>query len=253
MKKNNTVVDKMTDLMVNLINPSRLVEQTFEIAMCFGSAERGAIFIKGEKGNLELRASKNIDQSLIEVVNTLFRTLYFEMSSSGETIYCPTLDLDIRFRSLSESVGTSIKSFVCIPIVQQSRTVGLIYMDSLSESNIYSSTDLDRLEKFSKFITKILLDESGINKYFSVQPLQEESKKSEEFARLIQDFLIEKSIEEIEKEKIVLLLRKTNWNLSRVAKLMGVQRRTIYIKLKKYNIPRRPGDSELGLLHSLVD
>ena len=253
MKKDDIVIDKMTDLMVNLVNPSRLVEQTFEIAMCFCNAERGAIFLKNKEGKLDLRASKNIDQSLIEVVNTLYRTLYFEMSSSGEIIYTPNLELDIRFRSLSESVGKAIQSFVCIPIVQKSRTLGIFYLDSLSEPNMCSSTDLERLDKFSKFITKVLLDESGINKYFASEPAQERGKKSEEFARLIQDYLIEKSIDEIEKEKIVLLLKRTNWNLSRVAKLMGVQRRTIYIKLKKYNIPRRPANGDLGILHTLTD
>jgi len=38
--------------------------------------------------------------------------------------------------------------------------------------------------------------------------------------------------------KLLLLLNRNEWNIARVARLMGVTRRTVYLRLQRYNIPR---------------
>jgi transcriptional regulator of acetoin/glycerol metabolism len=45
-------------------------------------------------------------------------------------------------------------------------------------------------------------------------------------------------VEDMEKEKLLLLLNRNEWNIARVSRLMGVTRRTIYLRLQRYNIPR---------------
>jgi transcriptional regulator of acetoin/glycerol metabolism len=45
-------------------------------------------------------------------------------------------------------------------------------------------------------------------------------------------------VEDMEREKLLLLLNRNEWNIARVARLMGVTRRTIYLRLQRYNIPR---------------
>jgi transcriptional regulator of acetoin/glycerol metabolism len=42
----------------------------------------------------------------------------------------------------------------------------------------------------------------------------------------------------MEREKLLLLLNRNEWNIARVARLMGVTRRTIYLRLERYKIPR---------------
>jgi DNA-binding NtrC family response regulator len=42
----------------------------------------------------------------------------------------------------------------------------------------------------------------------------------------------------MEREKLLLLLNRNEWNIARVARLMGVTRRTVYLRLQRYNIPR---------------
>jgi transcriptional regulator of acetoin/glycerol metabolism len=43
---------------------------------------------------------------------------------------------------------------------------------------------------------------------------------------------------EMEKEKMLLLLDRNEWNIARVARLMNVTRRTIYLRLQRWGIPR---------------
>lgn len=40
------------------------------------------------------------------------------------------------------------------------------------------------------------------------------------------------------RERMVDLLRRNEWNIARVARVMGVTRRTIYLRLQRYGIPR---------------
>jgi hypothetical protein len=52
------------------------------------------------------------------------------------------------------------------------------------------------------------------------------------------DYLSSVSSEDLEKERLLLLLDRNEWNIARVARLMGVVRRTIYLRLERYNITR---------------
>ncbi len=42
----------------------------------------------------------------------------------------------------------------------------------------------------------------------------------------------------MEREKLLLLLNRNEWNIARVSRLMGVTRRTVYLRLQRYGIPR---------------
>jgi len=44
---------------------------------------------------------------------------------------------------------------------------------------------------------------------------------------------------EIERRRLVAALERHEWNIARVARLMGVTRRTIYLRLRRYKIDRR--------------
>ena len=54
----------------------------------------------------------------------------------------------------------------------------------------------------------------------------------------VQAYLSQTSDEEIARERLLLLLVQNEWNISRVARLMGVTRRTIYLRLQRHNIVR---------------
>jgi transcriptional regulator of acetoin/glycerol metabolism len=45
-----------------------------------------------------------------------------------------------------------------------------------------------------------------------------------------------KSLEEMEKEHIIEVLHQTNWNRSKTARILGIDRKTLYDKMKRYEI-----------------
>jgi transcriptional regulator of acetoin/glycerol metabolism len=43
----------------------------------------------------------------------------------------------------------------------------------------------------------------------------------------------------VERHRLVELLKRNEWNLARVARVLGVTRRTVYMRLKRYDIARQ--------------
>jgi transcriptional regulator with GAF, ATPase, and Fis domain len=41
-----------------------------------------------------------------------------------------------------------------------------------------------------------------------------------------------------QRDELLLLLNRTDWNIARVARILGVSRRTLYVRLEKYRVPR---------------
>ena len=48
------------------------------------------------------------------------------------------------------------------------------------------------------------------------------------------------SLEEIERDHILRVLRETGGNQSRASQLLGIDRKTLYLKLRKYGLPESP-------------
>ncbi len=46
-------------------------------------------------------------------------------------------------------------------------------------------------------------------------------------------------LDELEKAHILATLERTNWNMTRAAEILGIERSTLYLKLKKYDAHRR--------------
>lgn len=56
----------------------------------------------------------------------------------------------------------------------------------------------------------------------------------------LEDYLERTPTEQIERQRLMTLLERNEWNLSRVARIIGVTRVTIYAKLRRYGIARLP-------------
>jgi len=48
----------------------------------------------------------------------------------------------------------------------------------------------------------------------------------------------DKSLDTLEKKHIAIVLRENDWNISRSAKLLGIDRVTLYNKISKYDLKR---------------
>src|SRR5262249_24452116 len=136
--------------------------QILSIAISLARAERGAIFSFPEGNEMQLLCSHGADQSMIVAARSIYEMIRSGKFYAGEIIYCPDVLIDSRFSGESRAKFRSIRTFACIPILSEQgeieRTSGVLYVDSLSSSNLCSGDDLEILKKFTRLIDRAITD-----------------------------------------------------------------------------------------------
>ncbi len=219
MKRRVDLIDQFADLVVGADDPRRLAERTLEVVMSLSNGRSGAVFTH-QDGKVTLFASKGIDQHVLDAIQTVW-SRFRESFAAGETFYAADLATDRRLKA-SERGGAA--SLAVVPVFEGDDLVALLYVDSL-DPHFCTAQDLERMSKFSRILAKAVGDTG------TPEPRGNRSEAWE-------TYLERTPVEDMEREKLLLLLNRNEWNIARVSRLMGVTRRTIYLRLQRYNIPR---------------
>ena len=219
MKRRVDLIDQFADLVVGADDPRRLAERTLEVVMSLSNGRSGAVFTH-QDGKVTLFASRGIDQHVLDAIQTVW-SRFRESFVAGETFYAADLATDRRLKA-GERGGAA--SLAVVPVFEGDELVALLYVDSL-DPHFCTAQDLERMSKFSRILAKAVGDTGG------PEPRAGRSEAWE-------TYLERTPVEDMEREKLLLLLNRNEWNIARVSRLMGVTRRTIYLRLQRYNIPR---------------
>jgi GAF domain/Bacterial regulatory protein, Fis family len=221
VKRRADLIDQFADLVVGADDPRRLAERTLEVVMSLTNGRSGAVFAY-EDGRIALFASKGIDQHVLDGANSVWASQK-ETLQSGQTFYVPDVNSE---RRLPKSDGAGPVSFVMVPVMNTEGSLSaVLYVDS-QDPHFCTTQDLERLSKFSRIIAKAVGEDAS-----SVE-------RAPSRAEAWESYLERTPVEDMEREKLLLLLNRNEWNIARVARLMAVTRRTIYLRLQRYNIPR---------------
>jgi transcriptional regulator with GAF, ATPase, and Fis domain len=170
---------------------------------------------------LVLYASRGIDQAVLDAVPYAWRE-HRATLTTREPFYVAERESD---RRLPPPDGPAPVSLVLVPVFHDDAIVALLYVDSL-DPHFCAPHDLERLEQFARIVAKAVVQETA-------QPVN-----AARSAQSWETYLERTPVEDMEREKLLLLLNRNEWNIARVARLMGVTRRTVYLRLQRYNIPR---------------
>jgi transcriptional regulator of acetoin/glycerol metabolism len=109
------------------------------------------------------------------------------------------------------------------PVFDGEDLVALLYVDSV-EPHFCEAGEVERLAQFSRMLARTVRHEAAPPTVR--EPLGWEA------------YLERTPVPDIERQKLLLLLKHNEWNIARVARLMNLTRRTIYLRLQRYNIAR---------------
>jgi transcriptional regulator with GAF, ATPase, and Fis domain len=222
VKRNVDLIDQFAALVVDSGEPRSLAERTLEVIMSLNNGRSGAVFTC-DQDRIALFASRAIDQIVLDSVNGVWSILRDSLRA-GETVYVPDRATERRLPQ-QDGQKALAGSFAVVPVFEDEQLLAVLYVDSF-EPHFCATHDLERLAKFSKIIAKAVADGSP----------QREGLRGQ--AEAWEAYLERTPVEDMEREKLLLLLNRNEWNIARVARLMSVTRRTIYLRLERYNIPR---------------
>ena len=217
MTRQASLLGQFADLVMDTDDPRRLAERTLEVVMALVNGRSGGVFAAADQ-RLTLFASRGIDQHVLDAVETLWGRAKDQLRR-GQPIYVPDTGTDTDLASATAGGPASLAMF---PVFDGDELVALLYVDS-AEPHFCQASDVERLAKFSRMLARAVRPEP--------EPPAREAVGWEAY-------LERTPVQDIERQKLLLLLNKNEWNIARVARLMGVTRRTVYLRLQRYNIPR---------------
>jgi hypothetical protein len=207
MKKTD-LIDQFTNLVLGADEPQRLAERTVEIILSLTHGRCAAVF-RIDEGRLTLFASRGLDQAALDAAHADWKS-HAASLASGEMFYAPT------------AAGDGPAARAAVPISGDGGVAGILYLDS-AEAHFLDAADCQRLVKFNLILARALS-----------APATAAGERPRGWER----YLERTSVDEMERERLLLLLERNEWNIARVARLMQVTRRTVYLRLARYGVPR---------------
>ena len=113
-------------------------------------------------------------------------------------------------------------TYAVAPLIEKGSVVALLYLDVATGRGEWAALDTGSLSAFGVAIAQAVIAAASASPALSP----------------VQAYLSQTSDEEIARERLLLLLVQNEWNIARVARIMGMTRRTIYHRLQRHNIVR---------------
>jgi transcriptional regulator with GAF, ATPase, and Fis domain len=227
------IIDQVSDMVESILVPGKLVHKVLSVVVNLSNSERGVVLVLGDGGKLETKASAGGNAQDLNPVRDVCQNYVSELSKAAPAIYVADTRKDEKFRKISSLKPSDILSFACVPLKLEGALYGILYLDSTVSARLFSSLDLERIGRYAKLITNAMIRE---------QKLPDIDIKVA--AVSVNDYLAERTIDEIERQQLSALLAKNNWNVTRTSQAMDVPRRTLYNKMTKHGI-RRPRRGKL--------
>ena len=206
--RNGDLIDQFTDLVIGGNEPRRLAEQTLGIVLTLTHGRCAAVFTI-EGGRPVLFASHALDQSALDAAHADWAAHRAELSV-GRMAYTPS---PVRGEERPRATA---------PVHAGERLIGLLYVDSASP-HFLDDDGRRRLLKFNAIMARAL--------EAAARPSDEPSPAGERGVE-------RKTAEGLERERLLMLLERNEWNIARVARILGVTRRTIYLRLARFGVAR---------------
>ena len=125
--------------------PERLLEKILDLLFKIINVDRGAILMVNETtGQLERKAVKLCSGIPSEEQFYSTKIANF-VCSHGDAILTADAGLDQRFNHSDSIVAQAIRASMCIPLKPRAEVIGVLYVDNLSMSDIYSDEDVEFL------------------------------------------------------------------------------------------------------------
>lgn len=183
---------------------SRIAEDAFDLFMALALAPRGALFCGTRGGRLSLETSRSLDQLALDLARREWGQAP-EALAEGTPMYRQRLE----------------RSYLLLPCADGGLVSGLLYVElGLTSRRVPAA----HLATFAGILGRALRTRAGL------APAPADPAPVVEAG--------ESLAPDAERENLVLLLERNEWNVSRVARLLGVTRMTVYNRLKRYKVPR---------------
>ena len=146
-------LDKLSVILqvVKAINSSLILDEVLKIVLdnlvSFARADKGCLFLVDGDGKLKCALARNskgetIDEKSIGYSSSIVENVY----STGEPVCIEDVLNYSELKSRKSIVSLNLKTIICAPLVADSKTIGVVYVDSSKVSEMDKSEILNIFE-----------------------------------------------------------------------------------------------------------
>jgi diguanylate cyclase (GGDEF)-like protein len=129
---------------------NQLLELVVDSAITVSNAERGFLMLFGKNGNLEFKVIRNIDRKILEGEEfRISRTVVNHVLATGEPLFLSSIYKDKRFITSESIEALGLRMVMCVPLKARETLLGLIYVDSRSETDSFTQLEKKMFEAFA--------------------------------------------------------------------------------------------------------
>jgi hypothetical protein len=205
------LIDQVADIVGSAHDPKRLAELAVEIVMSVSHAQRGAVFAVEAEG-LVLCAGMGLDQSVLDATRTAWDRERATLTKGQSLVR--------EAEPLRPGCASAI-----MPLRQDDRLAAILYLDG-PVATFLPSVREGRVAESTKVVLRAL--ERGAFPA-AARPVP----------KAWEEYLAETPAEQVARAQLIALLDRNEWNIARVARLMRVTRRTVYLRLERYGVERK--------------
>jgi transcriptional regulator with GAF, ATPase, and Fis domain len=211
----------LVELLLGLLSredPRRLGDKLLDLAITRYNARRTAIWGR-EQDRAVLFLSRQVDQAVLDAAQALWTSEHDALQSGSILVARP----GFGHRELRQSIqGTSAQSAALSPVFHERALVGLLYVDT-SDVRFASPEDLESLRQLARVASVALTSTSP------AEPPRD----------AIESYLERMPEDAVARDQLMVLLQRNEWNITRVARVLGLTRATVYQRLARFGISRQ--------------
>lgn len=126
-----------------------LLENIIDSAISSVGVERGILFLKAPDGSLQPRAARNVEKDTLANAEQISRSIIQEVASSGKYFLSSNIQEDPDLHQRPSVRDFKILSVLCVPLVNQDKTIGTLYLDSRKAAKVFTMNDVQFLQTFA--------------------------------------------------------------------------------------------------------
>jgi sigma-B regulation protein RsbU (phosphoserine phosphatase) len=129
------------------LNLAEVLDRVMDEVVKTLKAERGFVALRGEKGELDFRSARGMDQTTIDHPEfEISRGIVDQVCQTGEGVHVSDAQMDDRFSSRHSVLNLKLRSILCAPLKLKDTILGVIYIDNRIYAGIFTEDDLDLLK-----------------------------------------------------------------------------------------------------------
>jgi Nif-specific regulatory protein len=217
-----------------------VLAEIFKLVSDVMRADRSIIFLFNEVGVLEPKVVEAIETETLSDAFKISTSILNDVRQKGLAFIAPDAQMDESLQSKTSITKFSILSLACVPIKNQDRVIGTIYMDSRSATNIFSPQDVVFVEAFAN-LAGIAIENAKLREQLLAENehvrLQRDDLARQMLATIVYDGLLGKSES---MQKIYRLIKSASMSMSNVliSGELGTGKE-VTAKAIHYNSPRK--------------